>query len=79
MNDEKLLPNGEQDLKIENEDKKEFPKTSVPGMPSQSAQSWGVLISIIIIVLMITVGAFYAWGKRIAQGNALTAQSALNK
>ncbi len=43
------------------------------GVPSPKAQSWGVVISIIIIVLMIVVGAFYSWGKRIAQQNALTA------
>lgn len=42
-----------------------------PGTPSPQAQSWGTVISIIIIVLMIIVGAFYAWGKRIAQENAL--------
>lgn len=35
--------------------------------PSTKQQSWGALISIVIIVLMIIVGAFYAWGKRIAQ------------
>ncbi|MFZ2500837.1 MAG: hypothetical protein WAW90_02495 [Minisyncoccia bacterium] len=38
-----------------------------PGTPSLQAQSWGTLASIVIIVLMIVVGAFYAWGKRIAQ------------
>ncbi|MFH1178710.1 MAG: hypothetical protein V1711_03260 [bacterium] len=38
-------------------------------MPSQKAQSWGTLISIIIIVLMIIIGAFYAWGKRITEEN----------
>lgn len=45
------------------------PSGSVPqqGMPSQKAQSWGAFISMIIIVLMIIVGAFYAWGKRIAK------------
>lgn len=35
--------------------------------PSPKAQSWGALISIVIIVLMVTIGAFYAWGKRIAE------------
>jgi len=35
-------------------------------MPSPKAQSWGTLASIIIILLMVVVGAFYAWGKRIA-------------
>jgi hypothetical protein len=37
------------------------------GQPSQKAQSWGVVISIIVIVLMIITGALYAWGERIAQ------------
>jgi NADH:ubiquinone oxidoreductase subunit 3 (subunit A) len=46
-----------------------------PGVPSPKAQSWGAVISIIIIVLMITIGAFYAWGKRIAQEQALTAST----
>ena len=44
-------------------------KTLPPGVPSPKAQSWGVLISIVVIVLMVVVGAFYAWGKRIAQNN----------
>lgn len=42
---------------------------SLPGVPSQKQQSWGVVISIVVIVLMIVVGAFYAWGKRITQNN----------
>lgn len=40
--------------------------------PSPKAQSWGAVISIIIIVLMIIVGAFYSWGKRIAQDQNVT-------
>ena len=56
MENEKLLPPGE---------------TPTLGVPSQKAQSWGVVISIVIIVLMIIIGAFYAWGKRIAQEDAL--------
>lgn len=55
-------------------------KTSaaIPGIPSKKAQSWGAILSIIVIVLMIVVGAFYAWGKRVAQDeyNTLTAPSA---
>lgn len=46
-----------------------------PKMPSQKAQSWGALLSIIVIVLMIIIGAFYAWGERVSQNvnqNALT-------
>ncbi|OIO51203.1 hypothetical protein CO131_01400 [Candidatus Kaiserbacteria bacterium CG_4_9_14_3_um_filter_50_16] len=49
--------------------------SSPPSMPSPKAQSWGALISIIIIVLMIIIGAFYAWGQRIAEQNALTAST----
>jgi hypothetical protein len=47
-----------------------------PGIPSPKAQSWGAAISIVVIMLMIIIGAFYAWGKRVAQENALTAPSA---
>jgi NADH:ubiquinone oxidoreductase subunit 3 (subunit A) len=46
------------------------------GTPSPKAQSWGTVISIIIIVLMIIIGAYYAWSKRIAQENALLAPAA---
>ncbi|OGG48407.1 hypothetical protein A3G63_00150 [Candidatus Kaiserbacteria bacterium RIFCSPLOWO2_12_FULL_52_8] len=42
-------------------------------MPTPKQQSWGAVISIVIIVLMIIVGAFYAWGKRVAQGPIDTA------
>lgn len=38
-----------------------------PGMPSPQAQSWGALISIIVIVLMIVIGAFYSWEKRTSE------------
>jgi len=31
------------------------------------------VISIIVIVMMITVGAFYAWGQRIAQNSGYEA------
>ena len=47
-----------------------------PGVPSPKAQSWGALLSIIVIVLMIIAGAFYAWGSRIAQDSAQSANSA---
>lgn len=47
----------------------------VLGNPSPKAQSWGVVISIVIIMLMIIIGALYAWGKRITQEQALTAPS----
>lgn len=57
MEDEKLLPPGEQ--------------VTQPGVPSARQQQWGVMISIVVIVLMITIGAFYSWGKRIAQEQEL--------
>ena len=58
--DEKLLPSGEP-----------IQQAPLPGVPSPQAQSWGAVISIVIIVMMIVIGAFYAWGERIAQENAL--------
>ncbi|MDB5244772.1 MAG: hypothetical protein JWN18_642 [Parcubacteria group bacterium] len=41
------------------------------GTPSPKAQSWGAFLSIVVIMLMIIIGAFYAWGKRIAEEKAL--------
>jgi len=51
------------------------PSSALSAVPSPKAQSWGALISIIIIVLMIIVGAFYAWGKRITEENIPPASS----
>ena len=51
--------------------------TMFTGAPSPKAQSWGAVISIIIIVLMVVIGAFYAWGKRIAQERAIIAPSTI--
>lgn len=64
-------------ISMEDEALTPFPTTDTPDVldekkdrlplgPSPKAQSWGALISIIIIVLMIIIGAFYAWGQRIA-------------
>lgn len=33
-------------------------------LPTPAQQSWGAMISIIVIMLMVVIGAFYAWGKR---------------
>lgn len=63
--DEKLLPLGEPTLHFY--PPPTTPNVQRPGVPSKEAQQWGVVISIIIIVLMIVIGAFYAWGKRISQ------------
>ncbi len=66
MESEKLLPPGEIAVS-----QNTAPSTLPPGVPSPKAQQWGTVISIIIIVLMIIVGAFYSWGKRIAEEKAL--------
>ena len=52
------------------------PTLPPPGTPSPKAQSWSVVISIIIIVLMILIGAFYSWGKRIAEQHSFINQGA---
>jgi hypothetical protein len=69
METEKLLPSGEL---VQKQVIPVVPAATPPGVPSPAAQSWGTVISIIIIVLMIIIGAFYAWGQRIAQENAFT-------
>ncbi len=51
------------------------PVVALPGVPSQKQQQWGVVISIIVIVGMIVIGAFYSWGKRIAEQNPSAAAS----
>ncbi|HEV7121276.1 MAG TPA: hypothetical protein VGN56_00460 [Candidatus Paceibacterota bacterium] len=33
----------------------------------QKQASWGAIVIIVLILAMIVVGAFYAWGKRVAQ------------
>lgn len=67
MNDEKLLPPGETPTTPTT-----VPAAPLPGMPSPAQQQWGVVISIVIIVLMVIVGAFYAWGERIAENQIFT-------
>lgn len=37
-------------------------------------QSWSTIISIVIIILMIVVGAFYTWGKKLAEHRAIIDQ-----
>ena len=60
MDVEKLLPPGETPTTPTT-------PTNPSPMPSPKAQSWGTILSIIIIVLMIIIGAFYAWGQRISE------------
>lgn len=83
METEKLLPVGEPGIEIdalpvtrtpvEPVSQPEAPATPLPGIPSPAQQQWGVVISIVVIVSMIIIGAFYAWGQRIAQNDAFTA------
>jgi len=49
------------------------PSQPVPAIkpPTPKQQSWGTIISLVIIIAMIVVGAFYAWGKRIAEEQSL--------
>jgi len=50
-----------------------IPKNDTPLPPTRtpSQQSWSTIVSLVIIIAMIIVGAFYAWGKRISEERAL--------
>lgn len=71
MEEEKLLPQGEPGIEVTALPVTRTPAEPVPsplpGVPSPEQQQWGVIISIVVIVLMVVIGAFYAWGQRIAQ------------
>jgi hypothetical protein len=43
-------------------------ETPVPTLHRNA--SWGAIITIVIILAMIVIGAFYAWGKRIDEERA---------
>lgn len=60
---------------IDTEPVTKLPPSNFGAPPTPTQQSWGTVISIIIIVLMIIVGAFYAWGKRIAEQTPPTSSS----
>ena len=49
------------------------PKNTAPQSVHRNA-SWGALISITIILAMVIIGAFYAWGQRISENRAAQAQ-----
>jgi hypothetical protein len=36
----------------------------IPELPSKKQQSWGAMLSIIIIMVMVVLGAYYAFDKR---------------
>ena len=44
-----------------------------PARNPRKQQSWGAVVAVIIIVFMVIVGAFYAWGKRIAEQQQIPA------
>lgn len=48
-------------------------QTPPESIPIARNASWGVLISIVVILLMIVVGAFYMWGQRLAEVRAARA------
>lgn len=45
------------------------PSTTEPTTIRRNA-SWGAILSIFIILVMVVVGAFYAWGQRISEERA---------
>jgi hypothetical protein len=49
---------------------------NTPEVPSEKQNSWGALIAIVVIMAIIVVGAFYAWGKRVAEERGLPAAAA---
>lgn len=53
----------------------ETPTTSTPAPEVRSPEqnSWGALIAIVVIMAIVVVGAFYAWGKKVAQVHQITA------
>jgi hypothetical protein len=44
--------------------------------PSPARQSWGALLSIIVILGMIVVGAYYAWSKSMQERAAPQTEAA---
>lgn len=48
----------------------ETPVAQTPVSPKKS--SWGGILAIIVILILIVVGAFYAWGERIVKDDDLS-------
>jgi uncharacterized protein HemX len=67
------------DKKPTNTSKSFVPEVSTESSSSQHTvtknASWGALISIAIILAMVIVGAFYAWGQRISEEHTLQTQT----
>ncbi len=53
---------------METQNTESNPLISPPSSPRKKENaSYGALISIVIILALVVVGAFYSWGKRIEQ------------
>lgn len=46
--------------------------------PVRKNTSWGAIIAILLILAMVVVGAFYAWGKRVAEQPGYTASASFS-
>lgn len=51
---------------METNEPQPVPSAEAPAAEQKRNASYGALISIVIILLIVIVGAFYAWGSRIA-------------
>ena len=49
----------------------------IPSTPApKKSGSWGTVIAIVLILAVVVVGAFYAWGKRIAETERVPVETA---
>lgn len=47
---------------------------TAPAVSSKEKSSFGSLITLVVIVAVIVIGAFYVWGERVAQEEAAPVQ-----
>jgi ABC-type transporter Mla subunit MlaD len=52
------------------------PTPQLPATRTPAQQSLGTIVALVVIIGMIVVGAFYAWGKRIAEERAFIGETA---
>lgn len=62
------------DSKLISKDRSTLQPIIKPRTPEQ--QSFGTIFALVVIIAMIVVGALYAWGKRIAEQQAIEAEAA---
>ncbi|VAW32914.1 hypothetical protein MNBD_CPR01-180 [hydrothermal vent metagenome] len=48
-------------------------ESKTPPVSTVTQQSWGAVLAIFIILIMIVLGAIYAWNKRVASMKTITA------